>query len=137
MPDYGPYTNDRPEQTSYPPEPFPGTYDSHHAIQQHGSGAFDIPAEMQSIHDEIFNSHGLDFPIVGGNVKVDNSVKPELAAAAYDKDNAVLLHEGEAFLAPFHTINSDAVELACTDDGCALIPDDGIAHNDIYVPGMY
>lgn len=77
MPDYGPYSNDHPAQTTYSPEPFPAAYDSFH-------DGFDIPASMQNIHDEIYNSHGIDFPIVGGNVQVDRSVNPELAAAAYD-----------------------------------------------------
>mmetsp|Transcript_40322 Transcript_40322/g.52799 ORF Transcript_40322/g.52799 Transcript_40322/m.52799 type:complete len:144 (+) Transcript_40322:1058-1489(+) len=33
-------------------------------------------------------------------------------------------------------IDPDAVELACDDDGCALIPDDGNPYNDIIVEGM-
>ena len=30
-------------------------------------------------------------------------------------------------------IDVDKVELACNDDGCVLIPDDGIAENDVTV----
>ena len=35
-------------------------------------------------------------------------------------------------MAPFDAINADAVELACNEEGCALIPDDGNPYNDIH-----
>ena len=97
-----------------------------------GANQWDMKNEMTNVHNESYNSHGLDFPIVGGNVQVDPSVNPELAAAAYTENKAVIMHDGEAYLAPFEAINADAVELACNDNGCALIPDDGNPHNDIH-----
>lgn len=39
---------------------------------------------MQGIHNDIYNSHDMEFPILGGNVQVNDSVHPELAAAAYN-----------------------------------------------------
>jgi len=51
--------------------------------------------------------------MVGGNTYVDPSINPELAMAAYDENQAVIVHNGEAFLAPISSINPDAVELAC------------------------
>ena len=128
MPDYNLYDSHSTTQT-YPLESdFFGSGDDH----------FNLDHEMASLYsgDDMFNSHGLDFPVVGGNIDVGPSVAPELAAAAYDENKAVLMHEGEAFLAPFDAINTDAVELACNDDGCVLIPDDNNPHNDLYVHGM-
>ena len=91
-----------------------------------------IEQQLSNIHDEVYNSHGINFPAVGGKVEVDPSVHPELAAAAYTKDKAVIVNDGEAFLAPFDAIDTDAVELACNEEGCALIPDDGNPYNDIH-----
>ena len=69
-------------------------------------------------------------------MQVDPSVNPEIAAAAVDAENAVIVHDEKAFLAPLKAIDPNAVELACNDDGCALIKDDGNPDNDIIVPGM-
>ena len=85
---------------------------------------------------ETYNSHGLDLTVVGGNTFTPEGTDPELAAAAYDANTAVIYHDGESFLAPMDKINSDAVELACNDDGCVLIQDDDIAENDVKVEGM-
>ena len=75
--------------------------------------------------------------MTGGNaINLNPNIHPEIAAAAYDNESAVIVHNGEAFLAPISAINTDKVELACDDTGCVLIPDDGNSHNDIYVPGM-
>ena len=41
------------------------------------------------------------------------------------------MHEGNAYLAPMDAIDPTSVELACNNDGCALIPDDGNPANDI------
>ena len=68
---------------------------------------------------------------VGGNVKVGKDVNPELAAAAIDPSTVVIQHNGQSFFAPMDQVDLDAVELACNDDGCVLIPDDGNPHNDI------
>ena len=134
MPDYKNLYGDQ-QATTFPPEIPNYSSGSHnlHAGDDFFGGEFDIKKEMASIHDDIYNSHGLDFPIVGGNIQVDSSVHPEIAAAAYNDEKAVIVHEGDAFLAPFDTINTDAVELACNEDGCALIPDDGNPHNDIHL----
>jgi hypothetical protein len=73
--------------------------------------------------------------MVGGNVKVGDHVNAEIAAAAYDQKSAVIVHNGETFLAPIDAIDPNAVELACIDGrGCALIQDDGNPHNDIIPP---
>lgn len=77
------------------------------------------------------STHGIELPEVGGKVKVSDKIDPELAAAAYDKDQAVIVHEGNAYLAPMDAIDTDAVELACNDEGCALVPDDGNPDNDL------
>ena len=66
-------------------------------------------------------------------MKVDPSLNPELAAAAVNQDEAVIVHEGQAFLAPINAIDPEAVELACNEEGCALIKDDGNPDNDIHV----
>ena len=81
------------------------------------------------------NTHGIELPMVGGNTYVKPGTNPEIAAAAYDEDQAVIVHKGDAFLAPISSINPDAVELACNDEGCALIKDDGNPHNDVKTPG--
>ena len=77
------------------------------------------------------STHGIELPQTGGGVKVDKNVDPEIAHAAFDKKQAVIVHEGSAYLAPMDAIDPDAVELACNNEGCALIPDDGNPHNDI------
>ena len=69
--------------------------------------------------------------MVGGNTYVKPGTNPELALAAYDENQAVIVHKGDAFLAPMSSINPDAVEPACNEDGCALIKDDGNPHNDV------
>ena len=43
---------------------------------------------------------------------------------------------GKTIIAPIEDIDVDKVELACIDDGCALIKDDGNPNNDIILPGM-
>ena len=80
------------------------------------------------------STHGIELPVVGGNikdVKVSKDVDPEIAGAAYDDKQAVIVHEGNAYLAPMDAIDPEAVELACNTDGCALIPDDGNPDNDL------
>lgn len=81
---------------------------------------------------------GVELPAVGGQGKhlVADHVDPEIAAAAYNAKSAVVVHDGEAFLAPVDSIDPDQVELAGTDEGFALIQDDGNPHNDIVLPGM-
>jgi len=94
-----------------------------------------MPEVMNQPEEESapLSSHGIELPEVGGHVAVSADIDPELAAAAVTADHAVIIHEGQAFLAPIDAINVDAVELACNDHGCALIPDDGNPHNDIHV----
>lgn len=93
--------------------------------------------ELEKYVDPLYdNSHGIALPVVGGNTEVRPGTDAELAAAAYDPDSCVIVHNGEAFLAPIDQINTDAVELACNHDGCALIQDDGDDSNDVILPGM-
>ena len=77
------------------------------------------------------STHGIELPEVGGKVKVSDKIDPEIAEAAFDKKQAVIVHEGNAYLAPMDAIDPEAVELACNTDGCALVPDDGNPHNDL------
>ena len=104
--------------------------------QQFPGGPGHLPQHHDQFQPELKNTHGIELPVVGGNVAVGHHVDAELAAAAYDKSNVVIVHEGEAFLAPISTVNPDVVELACSEEGCVLIKDDGNPHNDIIVPGM-
>lgn len=96
-------------------------------------------SDMTYVHDSIndpYNTHGINLAITGGNVDVDPSVHPELAAAAYDGQHAIIA-EGptldDCFLAPMDMIDPDSVELACDSTGCVLIKDDGDASNDVHV----
>jgi len=77
------------------------------------------------------STHGFALNVVGGNVPVSPYVNPELAAAAVSSTEAVLQHDGQTFILPIDEIDADKVELACDDDGCVLIPDDGNPHNDL------
>ena len=79
------------------------------------------------------SSHGIDLPVVGGNTYVAPGTHPELAAAAVDPHNVVLNVGGESIVAPMSQVDTDKVELACNQEGCALILDDGNAYNDIQV----
>ena len=78
------------------------------------------------------NSHRIAVPLVGGNISVDPRINKEIARAAYDQDNAVVVLDGKAYIAPMSQINPDAVELVANDDGCALIPDNNNPYDDIY-----
>ena len=69
--------------------------------------------------------------MVGGHVKFDKEIDPKLAAAAYDRKNVVFVHGGAAFLIPIDEIDTNMVELACNDKGCALIAVDSDPTNDI------
>ena len=71
-----------PPQAPQDPVNFPSTED------------WNIEQQLSNIHDEVYNSHGIDFPAVGGNVQVDSSIHPELAAAAYSQDKAVIVNDG-------------------------------------------
>ena len=53
--------------------------------------------------------------------------------AAVSQHEAVIQVNGDSFIVPIDKINPDKVELACNDDGCALIPDDGNPYNDVLV----
>ena len=75
----------------------------------------------------------MELNMVGGHAEVAPGTNAELAAAAVSATEAVIQHDGQSFVAPIDQIDPDAVELACNDDGCALIPDDGNPYNDIIV----
>lgn len=72
-----------------------------------------------------------DLAQIGGQVRVAPGIHPELAAAAYNHESALIMHEGQAYLAPFDSIDPDMVELVCIDGGCALVPEDSDPSNDI------
>lgn len=86
--------------------------------------------------DHMHSSHGYELNMTGGNTHVVPGTHPELAAAAVSPTEAVIQVDGETYIVPTNQIDPNSVELACDDDGCVLIPDDGIASNDIHVP-MY
>ena len=96
------------------------------------------------IEDPKFSSHGMVLNEVGGHadlkVSEDSDLSPqaltELQAAAIDAANVVIQYNGETYYAPIEQVDPDKVELACTADGCVLIPDDANPHNDIILPGM-
>ena len=73
---------------------------------------------------------------VGGFADVAPGTNPELALAAVSPTEAVVQHMGESMIVPMDQIDPKEFELACIDDGCALIQDDGNPHNDIVLPGM-
>lgn len=81
------------------------------------------------------SSHGYALNVVGGNVQVSPDVHPEIAAAAVSQTEAVIQYNGESIIAPISHIDPSKVELACNDDGCVLIPDDGNPENDIIMSG--
>jgi hypothetical protein len=58
---------------------------------------------------------------------------PELAHAALDHEHVVVQVDGDSYKVDHEDINPYAVELACDQQGCALIPDDGNPYNDIVV----
>ena len=61
-------------------------------------------------------------------------VGPELAAAAVSPDHVVTQKDGVSRIVSMEDIDIDKTELACDEDGCVLIPDDGNPHNDIRPP---
>lgn len=82
------------------------------------------------------STHGMELLQTGGGVPtyaVSAEYHPELAAAAFDSENAVIQYNGESFLAPISQINHEDVELACNRNGVALVADDGDDSNNITV----
>ena len=93
--------------------------------------------DQSQAHHGPISTHGIELPMVGGNYAMGADVNAEIAAAAYNADSAVIVHEGQTYLAPIGSIDPQAVELACIEDkGCALIKDDGNPNNDIILPNM-
>ncbi len=88
-----------------------------------------------SMHPPVYaalaSSHGMVLLTVGGHVQVHPSIDPMIAAAAVTQQEAVIQFEGESILAPIDQIDPSTVELACNEEGCCLIPNDGNPHNDI------
>ena len=62
--------------------------------------------------------------MVGGHVKVDDSVDEMIAKAAYDDKNAVFVNDGVAYLVPMDAIDTSTVKLNCNAQGCALVAKD-------------
>ena len=81
------------------------------------------------------SSHGIELPVVGGNSYVDPGTPNILAAAAIDPNTVVINVDGETYLHDMQNVDVRSLELACNDEGCALIPDDGNPYNDILVEG--
>ncbi len=79
------------------------------------------------------SSHGIELNVVGGNSYVAPGTDAELAAAAVDPNTVVIQHDGQTFYEDINGVDTDKVELACNDEGCALILDDGNPYNDIQV----
>ena len=102
-----------PQQSGYP-EP-----------EQQSSGYADVQSAPK------LSTHGYELYKTGGNVPVPNDVHPELAAAAVSPHDAVIQIDGKSIVAPMEHIDVTKVELACDDEGCALIPDDGNPYNDV------
>lgn len=74
--------------------------------------------------------------VTGGGKFTDMAAKDytgEIAAAAVDETNAVIVYNGMAILAPMKDIDSTKTELACNGIGTALIQDDGNSENDITI----
>ena len=90
---------------------------------------------LNDANTEQFSTHGIELLNVGGNIEVAPSVDPELAAAAISETEAIMQANGQSFTAPLDQIDPSKVELACNDDGCVLIPDDGNPENDIIMSG--
>jgi len=67
---------------------------------------------------------------------VHPEIDAELAAAAVNQHEALVQVDGQSIVAPMYAIDPSKVELACNLDGCVLIPDDGIAENDVILEGM-
>ena len=59
--------------------------------------------------------------MVGGHVDLHKDVDPILAATAYDQQNCVFIHDGEAYLVPMDNIDLRKVKKICNDKGCALV----------------
>ena len=62
--------------------------------------------------------------MVGGHVKVDDSIDEMIAKAAYDDKNAVFVNDGVAYLVPMDAIDINTVKLQCNAQGCALVAKD-------------
>ena len=78
------------------------------------------------------SSHEIDLNVVGGHVQAHSAhVEPEIAAASVSPTESVIQVDGKSFKVDMDSIDKDKVELACNEEGCALIPDDGNPYNDI------
>ena len=109
-------------------EPVP-SYDDHHYDHDIHAPVYDNTSDNQ-----MYSSHGYKLNMTGGGIEVAPGTHPELAAAAVSPTEAVIQYNGESIIAPMDTIDYEAVELARDHTGYALIPDDGIAANDVAVP---
>lgn len=81
--------------------------------------------------DGVKSSHGFELNKTTGGLKNLKHVDPEIASAAINPHEAIIQIDGKTRTVPIHQIDVDKVELACDDDGCVLIPDDGNPYNDI------
>lgn len=81
--------------------------------------------------DGVKSSHGFELNKTTGGLKNLKHVDPEIAKAAINPHEAIIQIDGKTRTIPISEIDVDKVELACNDDGCVLIPDDGNPYNDI------
>ena len=82
------------------------------------------------------STHGIKLYRTGGHVApADPYTNPEVAAASVTPHDSVIQIDGQSHVVPMDKIDAEKVELACNDDGCALIPDDNNPYNDIHVQG--
>ena len=96
-----------------------------------GVGVHEAGSIPENFESGAMSSHGVALNYVGGNVAVAHDIDDELAAAAINDNQAILQINGKSIVADFDEIDADKVELACNEDGCALVLDDGNPHNDL------
>ena len=66
-----------------------------------------------------------DLPVVGGNSCVPSGTDPKLAQAAVDPNTVVIHVDGQTVYEDIQNVDANKVELACNDQGCALVPNSG------------
>ena len=72
-------------------------------------------------------------PLTGGHVATPPGTNEKLTATAVSETESVLQIGDETIVAPFDKIDTNKVEVACNDEGCALVLKDGILDNSYYL----
>ena len=110
----------------------PDSYNSRFSSKDGFGNDIHFSQDKDPYYNGAASTHGIELHYTGGDVEPANPyTDPELAAAAVSPHEAVIQVDGYSHVVPFHEIDPDMVELACDDEGCALIPDDGYAGNDL------